>query len=161
MWSLAAGFQDGMKQKSGNLIKDQENIWKTSKYYLDRKMLWTFSAHFLFVYGCVCIGCVCHGLNIEICGRVCASVLPYHRVDPGDRSQLIKLSCKCPDQLNYCTSPLWIFDDIVIIRITPWLLHILIFVNILSSTVRKVTILDIFSSALLFNESLIRLSATA
>lgn len=42
---LAADFNTGMRQKSGNLIKDWENIWKLSKYYLDSKDSLDFQFH--------------------------------------------------------------------------------------------------------------------
>lgn len=69
--------------------------------------------------------------------RVCESVLSSHSVDPRDRSQFLKLGCKCLYQLRFCVRPFWIFGDIVIIRIMLWLSHSLMFLNVISPTVKK------------------------
>lgn len=158
MWSLAADVQAGMRQKSGNPIKDQENIWKASEYYLDRKMLWPFSTHYLFIlWICVYWGCV-SWLEGRDQVRVCESVLSSHSVDPRDRSQFLKLGCKCLYQLRFCVRPFWIFGDIVIIRIMLWLSHSLMFLNVISPSVKKFAILGFFSFIYLFSESLVYLS---
>lgn len=68
MWNLAADFQAGMKQKSGNLIKDQENIWKTGKDQTGKCCrLWLTMASF---NGYVYTRDICHGMHVEIRDKV-------------------------------------------------------------------------------------------